>query len=701
MAARRTTVGMLSMLLVALWVVPASLAEQQAQQTAQAAQQQVLTWTANDSITAYASVATSATAGAATIVFENSAATGNTTGMPHTLTFDTSTPGYNHDVNLNILASPFDANGGRYEVEVNLSPGQYRFYCALPGHGQMTGVLTVTEGGGEDTTAPTVSAQVSGDQDAQGNYLGSATVAIAAEDAESGVSTVEYQLNDGAFQPYAEPVAVTEPGDHTVRFRATDNAGNISEVGSVTFTVVEPAPDDTTPPEVSAEVTGTQDEQGNYFGSATVTVRATDTQSGVAGIEYEVDDRGFVPYTAPVRVSEIGDHSVQFRATDNAGNTSQVGFVTFSVVEPPPGDTTPPHVMAEVAGEQDEQGNYLGSATVTLTAHDAESGVDSVEYSLDGGEFTAYSEPFAVTMVGEHTVRHRATDHAGNTSEEGSTSFTVVAGSEDSTAPQVSAEVTGEQDESGDYVGTATMLVSAVDDESGVASIEYALDGGDFTAYTEPVPVTALGEHTARYRATDNAGNVSQVGSVTFTVVEGMQEDTTPPEVAVALSGEMDADWNYIESAKVTITAQDAESGVAAIEYSFNEGSFRPYRIPLTVADAGVYTVRYRATDNAGNTSEVGSATFTIVDYDNDSCRGSDIRETVIIGRVDTGIANIDTGNGCTINDLIAEDAEYGNHNAFVRHVREVTGELVAAGTIGKKDADRIIDAARRSGIGA
>ena len=36
----------------------------------------------------------------------NSASTGNTTGMPHTLTFDTSTDGYNHDVDLNILAGP-------------------------------------------------------------------------------------------------------------------------------------------------------------------------------------------------------------------------------------------------------------------------------------------------------------------------------------------------------------------------------------------------------------------------------------------------------------------------------------------------------------------------------------------------------------------------------------------------------------------
>lgn len=57
-----------------------------------------------------------------TIVFENSAATGNTTGMPHTLTFSTSDPEYNTDVQLNILANPGDDQGGKHTAEVTLSP---------------------------------------------------------------------------------------------------------------------------------------------------------------------------------------------------------------------------------------------------------------------------------------------------------------------------------------------------------------------------------------------------------------------------------------------------------------------------------------------------------------------------------------------------------------------------------------------------
>ncbi len=163
-----------------------------------------LTWTGDDDITRYKSAPAAATAGATTIVFENSAATGNTTGMPHTLTFDTTTDGYNHDVSLNILASPFDVNNGRHQATVTLTPGKYRYFCAIPGHSTMVGELVVTDGGGgPDTTAPTVSAQVSGDRNAAGEYLGRATVTVSASDAGSGVDTV------GAVVSGSPPPSVT------------------------------------------------------------------------------------------------------------------------------------------------------------------------------------------------------------------------------------------------------------------------------------------------------------------------------------------------------------------------------------------------------------------------------------------------------------------------------------------------------------
>ncbi len=598
------------MLVAALWLAPASATEQDNDSgttsgDAAAAQEQVLTWTADDRLDTYASAPETATAGTATIVFENSTDTGNTTGVAHTLTFDTTTPGYNHDVDLNIVASPFDVDGGRHQAQVELTPGTYRYYCDMPGHGQMTGELVVTESGGGDTTPPEVTAEVTGERDGDGAYVGSATVELTASD-DSGVAGVEYELDDTGFQSYSDPVTVEEPGDHSVQYRATDTAGNTSSVGSVSFTVVEPTPEDTTPPEVSAEVTGEQDAGGNYLDSATVTVTATDADSGVASIEYALNDAGFTAYASPVTVDESGDHTMRYRATDEAGNTSTVGSVSFTVVEPPPEDTTPPEVSADVTGERDGDGAYIGSTTVTVTATDA---------------------------------------------------------------------------------------------DSGVASVEYAVNDGEFEPYTDPVVVNAAGEHMVWFRASDNAGNTAEADSVSFVVVEPAPEDTTPPEVGAEVTGERDGDGAYVGSATVTVTATDADSGVASVEYAVNDGEYRFYEGPVTLDRPGEYTVAFRATDNAENTAS-GDVSFTVVAGGDDACPDSDTRETVVIGDNATGVANVDTGNGCTINDLIDEDGEYANHGAFVDHVSTVADELAEAGIIEKREKGRLVRAAARSDVG-
>ncbi|MFG3249439.1 OmpL47-type beta-barrel domain-containing protein [Streptomyces sp. NPDC048187] len=424
--------ALLAGLLMVLGLQATSASGQPAAAPAAAAADQVLTWTAGDDITKYASAPETAVAGPATIVFENSEATGNTTGMPHTLTFMTSDPAYNQDVQLNILANPNDAQGGKHTAEVTLTPGKYMYHCTIPGHGQMTGVLVVTEGGGgEDTTAPATSAEVGGTQNADGAYVGSATVTLAATDeGGSGVERIEYAIGtDGAWQPYTTPVVVDQVGEHTVRYRAFDKAGNAAEEKSVTFAVAAPDTDDTTAPETSATVSGEKNPDGAYIDMATVTVTASDTGSGVNTIEYAVGDGAWTAYTAPVMVHEVGEHTVRYRATDKAGNVAAEKSVAFTVAAAPPQDTTAPVTGATVDGTRNSDGAYVGSAKVTVNAADeGGSGVAAVEYSLDAGPYLAYSDPVVVDRVGRHTVAYRASDKAGNTSEPLTVSFTVVAG---------------------------------------------------------------------------------------------------------------------------------------------------------------------------------------------------------------------------------------------------------------------------------
>ncbi|MFI8191256.1 OmpL47-type beta-barrel domain-containing protein [Streptomyces sp. NPDC085946] len=398
---------------------------------AAAAADQVLTWTAGNDIDRYTSAPRTAVAGPATIVFENSAATGNTTGMPHTLTFVTSDPEYNGDVQLNILANPGDDAGGRHTAEVTLTPGRYLYHCTIPGHGQMRGVLVVTEGQGGDTTPPDVSAHVSGTRNPQGQYVGSASVALhATDEGGSGVDRIEYAVGEsGAWQPYTAPVVVDQVGSHVVRYRALDKAGNVSAEESVAFAVVAPPTGDTAPPETSATVGGERNADGAYIGTATVTVSASDTGSGVNTVEYALGTGAWQPYTAPVMVHGAGAHTVRYRATDKAGNVAAEKSVHFTVVAAPPRDTVAPVTGVTVEGTRNSAGAYLNSARVTVTATDeGGSGVERIEYSLDGGPYLAYTAAVVVDRAGAHTLAYRATDRAGNTAPARTVSLTVVAG---------------------------------------------------------------------------------------------------------------------------------------------------------------------------------------------------------------------------------------------------------------------------------
>ncbi|MFI6865171.1 OmpL47-type beta-barrel domain-containing protein [Streptomyces sp. NPDC050421] len=682
--------------------VPAAYAA--VNRSAEPAANQTLTWTAGDDYTQYTSAPATAVAGKTTIVFESSAATGNTTGLTHTLTFDTANGDYNNDVSLNILASPFDSEGGRHTAEVTLTPGVYRYFCAMPGHQMMVGELVVTAAPGEDTTAPQASASVAGTKNDAGEYVDTATVTLSATDTESGVDTIEYALDDAPYKPYTTPVAVSATGQHTLAYRATDKAGNTSTAQSVNFTVTAPEPPkDTTAPDTSATVTGTKNSSGEYVSDATVTVSATDAESGVDTIEYALDGAAYKPYTAPVSVNTAGQHTLTYRATDKAGNTSTAQSVNFTVAAAPPKDETAPAVSASVAGTKNDAGEYVDTATVTLSATDTESGVDTIEYALDDAPYKAYTTPVSVNTAGQHTLTYRATDKAGNTSTTQSVNFTVTAPEppKDTTAPDTSATVTGTRNSSGEYVSNATVTVTASDTESGVDTIEYALDGAAYKPYTAPVTVSATGQHTLAYRATDRAGNTSAAQSVNFTVVAAPPKDRTAPEVSASVSGTKDDAGAYVGSATVTVTASDTESGVAGIEYSLDGGPYLGYSGPVAITKSGSHTVLYRASDKAGNTSTPKSLSLTVVDGRPPAgCAETDDRPTVFTGLVNTGVPNRVTTNGCTINELIEDHRAWKNHGAFVSHVGDIVNTLRKEGVIDQREAAAIKKAAARSDVG-
>lgn len=188
-----------------------------------------------------------------------------------------------------------------------------------------------------DNSAPDVNHTINGPTyDREGSRYASttATVQLEASDRHSGVKSIEYNMNDQGFTTYAEPVALTEAGTTTIKYRATDNLGNVSETKSLTLIVDNTSPDvEITSARELVDIDGKlYTRSDNSFG-----LRATDDSSGLARLEYRVNGEGeFQPYSTRLQFDNEGNYKIEAKAVDYVGNESEVKSVQFTIDNTPP-----------------------------------------------------------------------------------------------------------------------------------------------------------------------------------------------------------------------------------------------------------------------------------------------------------------------------------------------------------------------------
>lgn len=190
---------------------------------------------------------------------------------------------------------------------------------------------------------------------------------------------------------------------------------------TATFTNIGPATNNpptvalTAPANGSTGVTGTP---------INLTATASDPD-GVAKVEFydgntNLGEDVSPPYTLSWTPTTTGAHSLTARATDNLGllATSAAVGVTINA---PSGDTQPP-VVSSVAPANLATG-LAGTLAVTAAVTD-NVGVTSVEFQVDGAQVGSILTvaPYSVNVdsnayaSGQHVLRVRASDAAGNTS---------------------------------------------------------------------------------------------------------------------------------------------------------------------------------------------------------------------------------------------------------------------------------------------
>jgi hypothetical protein len=293
--------------------------------------------------------------------------------------------------------------------------------------GQGTAVFTATSASGRtasgiltwkyDASVPGAGLEMNGNAGASGWYVSTVNVAGVGTDAVSGVESVEVSVNGGAWLPEA----TLSDGMYQVQARVVDVAGWETLSGIQTVRV------DSDKPGLLMTPSGTQGGGGYFRSVVAASLAGSDSGSGVALVEVRLDEQDWVQ-ADNLTITADGDHIIEGRVTDHAGNVTQRSIVVQIDTISPQATFTFPAPGATEPGK--------GVVTLSGYAADTGSGIAVVELSLDGGntwgalplvnENWRFDWDTTPLPNGEYQGLARALDLAGNVQSPGS-SVTILA----------------------------------------------------------------------------------------------------------------------------------------------------------------------------------------------------------------------------------------------------------------------------------
>ena len=276
------------------------------------------------------------------------------------------------------------------------------------------------------------------------------------------------------------------------------------------------------PPVITFTPTGTLGSNGWYTSNVSLAIASTDATSGVATLEYSMDNGLTWPtYAGPIPLSD-GTYTIEARSTDNAGNLS-TDLTTVKV------DTTPPTQTLVLKGTMGQNNWYTSDLQASVNASDGGSGVASSTIADNGGA----AKPSPITLAdGVHSLQYVTTDNAGNTVTNTSSSIQV-----DTIAPV--SQFTSPAPSSLELAGFQ-VSGSSSDAGSGLSAAQISMDGTNWSALTlaagkwsysvNPSSVPNNGKNTVYVRAIDQAGNVETPVQLPLML------DGHSPQIALSMS---------------------------------------------------------------------------------------------------------------------------------------------------------------------
>jgi hypothetical protein len=194
-------------------------------------------------------------------------------------------------------------NGPWTDAPSSFTPGEGEHYLAV--YGVDSRGLAGAEARLQfrvDTGLPESDIEVYPEESDSGWHKGPVTLAIEAWDDVSGIDWIWTSSS-----AYTGPMILSDQGTHRFSWQALDRAGNREALREIEIRI------DSEPP--LAEVSVVHD-----GGLAELALTASDPLSGLAFIEYRIDEGAAERYGEPLVFAEPGTYRIGYRAFDQAGN---------------------------------------------------------------------------------------------------------------------------------------------------------------------------------------------------------------------------------------------------------------------------------------------------------------------------------------------------------------------------------------------
>ncbi len=312
---------------------------------------------------------------------------------------------------VTISASGADATSGLASAQVRVNGDVWAEAATIPDDGTHELAFRAVDNAGNvttssrtvqvDRTSPAATLNLPAPGGINNWYVAPFSVSVTGYDATSGLASAQVRVNGGAW---AEAVTISTDGTHQIEYQVADNAGNMT-TSSRTVSL------DATPPTLAAPYIAAN----WYVSPQNFTFAAADTLSGLASLEYSADGGATWQAGGSVALAD-GQHALQVRAADNAGNLSYFSsLIRIDTMAPVTSITShrAGEVISGVAGVSGEVGE--SGSGVLRTECSFDDGGTWIAATLSGaGTSWSCSLDTANEQDGDLFFRVRSMDRAGN-----------------------------------------------------------------------------------------------------------------------------------------------------------------------------------------------------------------------------------------------------------------------------------------------